>query len=148
VGNDQQYAKFCAVAGRPELASDARFARNQDRVKNRGELVPMLEALMKTRRKADWLAALEAAKVPCGAINDLGEVFADPQINARGMVTEWEHPARKDLKLVSSPIRLSVTPVRKDIAPPLLGQHTAEVLGELLKRAPDDVAALHARGVV
>ncbi len=148
VGNDQQYAKFCAVAGRPELASDARFTRNQDRVKNRAELVPVLEAVMKTQRKADWLAALEAAKVPCGAINDLGEVFADPQVQARGMVTEWQHPARKDLKLVSSPIRLSSTPVRTDMAPPLLGQHTAEVLGELLNRNLADVAALRAAGVV
>ncbi len=148
VGNDQQYAKFCAVAGRPELASDARFTRNQDRVKNRAVLVPLLEAVMKTRRKADWLAALEAAKVPCGAINDLGEVFADPQVHARGMVTDWNHPARKDLKLVSSPIRLSRTPVRTDIAPPLLGQHTAEVLGELLDRRPAEVAALQSRGIV
>lgn len=148
VGNDQQYAKFCAVAGRPELASDVRFTRNQDRVKNRAELVPMLEAVMKTRRKADWLAALESAKVPCGAINDLGEVFADPQVRARGMVTEWQHPARKDLKLVSSPIHLSRTPVRKDIAPPLLGQHTAEVLGELLRHSAAEVADLQKRGVV
>jgi crotonobetainyl-CoA:carnitine CoA-transferase CaiB-like acyl-CoA transferase len=132
VGNDSQYAKFCAVANIPELAANPLFATNRNRVQNRGQLVPMLEAVMKTRGKADWLAALEAAKVPCGAINSLAEVFADPQIEARGMVTEWKHPVKDDLKLVSSPIRLSATPVRTDLPPPLLGQHTDEVLRELL----------------
>jgi crotonobetainyl-CoA:carnitine CoA-transferase CaiB-like acyl-CoA transferase len=132
VGNDSQYAKFCAVANIPELATNPLFATNRNRVQNRGQLVPMLEAVMKTRGKADWLAALEAAKVPCGAINSLAEVFADPQIEARGMVTEWKHPVKDDLKLVSSPIRLSATPVRTDLPPPLLGQHTDEVLRELL----------------
>jgi crotonobetainyl-CoA:carnitine CoA-transferase CaiB-like acyl-CoA transferase len=132
VGNDSQYAKFCAVANIPELATNPLFATNRDRVLNRGQLVPILEAVMKTRTKADWLAALEAAKVPCGAINSLAEVFADPQIEARGMVTEWKHPVKADLKLVSSPIRMSATPVRTDLPPPLLGQHTDEVLRELL----------------
>jgi crotonobetainyl-CoA:carnitine CoA-transferase CaiB-like acyl-CoA transferase len=132
VGNDSQYAKFCQVAGRPELAVDPRFAKNQDRVRNRAVLVPMLEAVMKMRTKADWLAALEAAKVPCGAINNLAEVFADPQVAERGMVTPWEHPLQPDLRLVSSPIKLSATPVRTDLPPPLLGQHTEEVLRELL----------------
>lgn len=132
VGNDSQYAKFCAVANIPELATNPLFAKNRDRVLNRGKLVPILEAVMKTRGKADWLAALEAAKVPCGAINSLAEVFADPQIEARGMVTEWHHPVKDDLKLVSSPMRLSATPVRTDLPPPLLGQHTDEVLRELL----------------
>jgi crotonobetainyl-CoA:carnitine CoA-transferase CaiB-like acyl-CoA transferase len=132
VGNDSQYAKFCAVANIPELATNPLFATNRNRVLNRGQLVPILEAVMKTRGKADWLAALEAAKVPCGAINSLAEVFADPQIAARGMVTEWQHPVKNDLRLVSSPIRLSATPVRTDLPPPLLGQHTDEVLRELL----------------
>ena len=132
VGNDSQYAKFCAVANIPELASNPLFATNRNRVQNRAKLVPILEAVMKTRSKADWLAALEAAKVPCGAINNLAEVFADPQIAARGMVTEWQHPVKEDLKLVSSPMRLSATPVRTDLPPPLLGQHTEQVLRELL----------------
>ena len=132
VGNDSQYAKFCAVANIPELATNPLFATNRNRVLNRGQLVPILEAVMKTRGKADWLAALEAAKVPCGAINSLAEVFADPQIEARGMVTQWQHPVKADLKLVSSPIRMSATPVRTDLPPPLLGQHTEEVLRELL----------------
>ncbi len=132
VGNDSQFVKFCAVAGRPELASDPRYARNQDRVRHRAELVPLLEALMKTRTKTDWLAALEAAKVPCGAINSLAEVFADPQVQQRGMVHAWPHPLKDDLKLVASPMKLGATPVRTDLPPPLLGQHTDDVLRDLL----------------
>jgi crotonobetainyl-CoA:carnitine CoA-transferase CaiB-like acyl-CoA transferase len=142
VGNDSQYVKFCDVAGCPQLAADPRFAKNQDRVRNRAELVPQLEAVMKTRTKAHWLAALEAAKVPCGAINDLAEVFADPQVNERGMVTRWAHPLQPDLRLVSSPIKLSQTPVRAELPPPLLGQHTEQVLRELLDCGDDRIAQL------
>jgi crotonobetainyl-CoA:carnitine CoA-transferase CaiB-like acyl-CoA transferase len=142
VGNDGQYAKFCAVAGRPELASDPRYARNQDRVRNRAELVPLLEAIMKTRTKADWLAALEAAKVPCGAINNLAEVFADPQVQQRGMVTEWPHPLKDGLRLVASPMKLSATPVRTDLPPPLLGQHTTQVLRDVLNYPDEKLSEL------
>ena len=142
VGNDSQYAKFCAVAGHPELASDPRYAKNQDRVRNRAVLVPLLEAILKTRTKADWLAALEAAKVPCGAINNLAEVFADPQIEARHMVTHWQHPVKHDLRLVSSPIKLSATPVRCDLPPPLLGQHTQEVLRSVLNYSDEKLSEL------
>ncbi len=142
VGNDGQFAKFCAVAGRPDLTADPRYARNSGRVRNRGELVPVLEAIMRTRPRADWLAALEAAKVPCGAINNLGEVFADPQVQARGMVTHWAHPLHADLPLVASPLKLSATPVRTDLPPPLLGQHTAEVLREVLGWDDARLAAL------
>jgi crotonobetainyl-CoA:carnitine CoA-transferase CaiB-like acyl-CoA transferase len=142
VGNDSQYAKFCAVANIPELATNPLFATNRNRVHNRGQLVPILEAVMKTRSKADWLGALEAAKVPCGAINSLAEVFADPQIEARKMVTEWQHPVKDDLKLVSSPIRMSATPVRTDLPPPLLGQHTDEVLRELLNYSDAQLSEL------
>ena len=136
VGNDSQFRKYCEVANIPELGVNPLFALNRDRVKNRAQLVPILEAVMRTRRKADWLAALEAAKVPCGAINNLAEVFADPQIDARGMVTRWQHPHQSDLRLVSSPIKLSATPVRtpdtSGSPPPLLGQHTNEVLRSIL----------------
>jgi crotonobetainyl-CoA:carnitine CoA-transferase CaiB-like acyl-CoA transferase len=142
VGNDRQYAKFCEVAGRPELATDARFLKNQDRVRNRDVLVPILEAIMKTRGKAQWLAALEQAKVPCGAINNLDEVFADPQVRQRGMVTEWQHPLQPKLRLVSSPIKLSATPVRANRPPPMLGQHTEEVLRELLDCTDDRLSEL------
>jgi crotonobetainyl-CoA:carnitine CoA-transferase CaiB-like acyl-CoA transferase len=152
VGNDGQYAKFCEVAGRPDLASDPRFASNRQRVVHRGELVPLLEALLKTRRKADWLAALEAAKVPCGAINNLAEVFADPQVQERGMVGHWAHPVRHDLSLVASPMKLSATPVRGPdrggLPPPLLGQHTDEVLRSVLGYSQTQLDALKAQGAV
>lgn len=142
VGNDSQYVKFCKVANVPELAVNPLFAQNRDRVLNRGQLVPILEAVMKTRSKADWLAALEAAKVPCGAINNLAEVFADPQVEARNMVTHWQHPVKDDLRLVSSPIKLSATPVRADRPPPLLGQHTDEVLRSVLNYSEDKLSEL------
>jgi crotonobetainyl-CoA:carnitine CoA-transferase CaiB-like acyl-CoA transferase len=148
VGNDGQYARFCEVAGRPELASDPRFAKNQDRVRNRQVLVPMLEAIMKTRAKPQWLGALEAAKVPCGAINNLAEVFADPQVIERAMVTTWEHPLQDGLRLVSSPMKLSATPVRSERPPPLLGQHTDEVLRELLDLPQERLAQLRNRQVI
>ena len=148
VGNDGQFAKFCQVAGRPELAADARFARNQDRVRNRAVLVPMLEEVMKTRTKADWLGALEAAKVPCGAINNLAEVFADPQVQERGMVHTWDHPLSGPVKLVGSPLKLSATPVRTDAHPPLLGQDTEDVLREVLGCSDERIAGLRAAEVI
>lgn len=142
VGNDSQYAKFCTVAGHPELAADPRYVRNQDRVRNRAELVPVLERIMKTRSKADWLAALEAAKVPCGAINSIAEVFDDPQVRERGMVTTWQHPVNPGLHLVSSPIKLSATPVRTDRPPPLLGEQTEDVLRTVLGYSEARIHAL------
>jgi len=148
VGNDSQYMKFCSVANIPELGVNPLFAKNRDRVINRGQLVPILETVMKTRSKADWLAVLEAAKVPCGAINNLAEVFADPQIDARDMVTHWQHPFKNDLPLVSSPIKLSATPVRTDLPPPLLGQHTEEVLRSVLNYSDAQLAELKQKEVI
>ncbi|MBX3656300.1 MAG: CoA transferase [Ramlibacter sp.] len=148
VGNDGQFAKFCAVAGRPDLATDPRYAKNQDRVRNRAVLVPLLESVMATRGKAEWLAALEAAKVPCGAINNLAEVFADPQVQQRGMVTSWNHPVKEGLQLVASPMKLGATPVRTDLPPPLLGQHTADVLGGLLNYSDARMSELRTTGVI
>jgi len=148
VGNDSQYVKFCTVANIPELGVNPLFAKNRDRVINRGQLVPILETVMKTRSKADWLAVLEAAKVPCGAINNLAEVFADPQIAARDMVTHWQHPFKNDLPLVASPIKLSVTPVRTDLPPPLLGQNTDEVLRGVLNYSNAQLAELKQKEVI
>jgi crotonobetainyl-CoA:carnitine CoA-transferase CaiB-like acyl-CoA transferase len=148
VGNDGQFARFCEVAGRPELAKDARFARNQDRVRHRAVLVPMLEEILRSRAKADWLSALEAAKVPCGAINNIAEVFADPQVQHRDMVDTWQHPVRADLRLVASPMNLSATPVRTDLPPPLLGQHTEEVLREVLGCSDERLGELRANKTI
>ncbi|MBC7434801.1 MAG: CoA transferase [Bdellovibrionales bacterium] len=152
VGNDSQFVKFCTVAGHPELAADPLYARNQDRVRNRAVLVPLLEDLMKERTKAQWLGALEAAKVPCGAINNLAEVFADPHVQHRQMTDVWEHPFSNNLRLVASPMKLSATPVRGPFnggtAPPLLGQHTDEVLIELLNQSPASLSDLKAAKVI
>ena len=148
VGNDGQFAKFCEVAGCGELAADERFARNQNRVRHRDVLVPMLETIMKTRGKAEWLTALEAAKVPCGPINDLAEVFADPQVRYRGMVHTWHHPLAEAVDLVASPIKMSATPVRNDLPPPLLGEHTDEVLAEWLGADAARVEQLRTSGAI
>ncbi|MFN7724960.1 MAG: CaiB/BaiF CoA transferase family protein [Rubrivivax sp.] len=131
VGNDGQFERFCQVAGRPDLPQDPRFTKNADRVRHRAVLVPLLATLLKARTRGDWLQALETAKVPCGPINGLDDVFADPQVAARGMTVAVPHPHQTALELVASPMKLSATPVTVRRAPPLLGQHTAEVLAEL-----------------
>jgi crotonobetainyl-CoA:carnitine CoA-transferase CaiB-like acyl-CoA transferase len=103
---------------------------------------------MMSRPKANWLAALEAAKVPCGAINNLAEVFADPQVAARNMINTWQHPLQKDLRLVASPLKLSATPVRLDHVPPQLGQHTTELLHEVLGYKLGQIEKLKHKGVI
>ena len=142
VGNDGQFARFCAVAGCADLPQDPRFASNANRVRHRDALVPLLAERMKKRTRSDWLSALEAAKVPCGPINDLDDVFADPQVRARGMSVRVPHPHTDTLQLVASPMKLSATPVQLRRAPPLLGQHTDEVLAEL---GVDEVRRQHLR---
>jgi crotonobetainyl-CoA:carnitine CoA-transferase CaiB-like acyl-CoA transferase len=148
VGNDGQFAKFCTVAGHPEWAADPRFATNKGRVLNRTTLVPMLEAVLRTRPKADWLAALEQAKVPCGPINNLADVFADVHVQARDMVQTWHHPLNPALQLVASPLKLSATPVVAQHPPPLLGQHTREVLTDVLGLSTAHIDALAQSGVL
>lgn len=132
VGNDAQFSKFCECLGQAQWASDPRFVRNQDRVQNRDILIPLLAACLLTRRKTEWLGLLEQAKVPCGPINNLAEVFADPQVLHRQMVQTFQHPLREALPLVASPIKMSETPVRQHLPPPMLGQHTQEVLDQWL----------------
>jgi crotonobetainyl-CoA:carnitine CoA-transferase CaiB-like acyl-CoA transferase len=147
VGNDGQFERFCRVAGCEPLARDERFARNAARVRHRDALVALLEPVLRQRRRDDWLAALEAAKVPAGPINDLGQVFADPQVQARAMTVTVDHPRARRLELVASPIKLSATPARVHRAPPLLGQHTDELLDEL-GIDPDTRAAWRRAGVI
>jgi crotonobetainyl-CoA:carnitine CoA-transferase CaiB-like acyl-CoA transferase len=147
VGNDGQFERFCAVAGCPELAADGRFAKNADRVRHRDVLVPLLADRLRRRTRADWLAVLEAAKVPCGPINGLDDVFADPQVIDRGMTATMAHPHTDRLELVASPMKLSATPVQLRRPPPLLGQHTDEVLAEM-GIGPERRSALRARGVI
>ena len=147
VGNDGQFARFCAVAGCSELAVDERFARNAGRVRHREILVPMLAARLKLKPRAEWLAALEAAKVPAGPINDLAEVFADPHVRSRDMTVEMAHPVAGAVRLVASPMKLAATPVRYRRTPPELGADTDAVLAEIGLDAAA-VAALRASGAI
>jgi len=147
VGNDTQFARFCAVAGCAELAGDDRFARNAGRVRHRAVLVPLLAARLKLRPRAAWLADLEAAKVPCGPINDLAEVFADPHVRERDMTVEMPHPLAGSVRVVASPMKLAATPVRYRRPPPLLGADTEAVLAELGFDAAA-IARLRARGAI
>jgi formyl-CoA transferase len=148
VGNDGQYAKFCDVAGRPDLATDARFARNADRVRNRKLLVPMLEPLVRARPVAFWIGKLEAAGVPCGPINSIAQALADPQIVARGLQFSLPHAVAGAVPLVGTPVKMSATPPAYERAPPRLGEHTDEVLLELAGATPEQIAALRGAGTV
>jgi crotonobetainyl-CoA:carnitine CoA-transferase CaiB-like acyl-CoA transferase len=128
VGNDGQFARLCAAIGLPELAADARFANNIGRVAHRVELIRRLRECTLKRTTDEWVAALEAAEVPCGPINNLARVFDDPQVRFRGLKIEVEHATAGPIPLVANPIKLSATPVEYRSAPPTLGQHTREVL--------------------
>ncbi|PAU88249.1 CoA transferase [Pseudomonas sp. WN033] len=132
VGNDGQFRKFCEVAGHPEWAEDPRFVSNAARVAHRAELIPLIRQVTVFRTTAEWVALLEQAGVPCGPINDLAAVFADPQVQARQLKVTLEHPLAGQVDLVANPIRLSRTPAEYRAAPPLLGQHTREVLADWL----------------
>ncbi len=147
IGNDRQYGRFCEVAGRSELIADPRFAGNAERVANRDELMRIINGITRTRDSADWIAALEAVQVPCGPINSLDQVFDDPQVQHRGMRIELAHPLAGTVPLTASPLRLSETPVEYRRAPPLLGEHTREVLCGLLERDAAAVDDLMARGI-
>ncbi|KVQ16463.1 CoA-transferase [Burkholderia ubonensis] len=148
VGNDGQFRKFVEAGGRPELADDERFATNPARVRHRDTLVPILADMVRTLDKNTWIAALEAAGVPCGPINDLEEVFDDEQVVARGMQVELPHPCGANVKLVRNPIRMSATPPDARSAPPLLGAHTDAVLRELLGYDDERIAALKAKQAI
>ena len=148
VGNDAQFARFCAAAGEPELAADERHATNRSRVANRRELVPRVAARLRERTTADWLTVLRAAQVPCGPINDLAQVFEDPQVRHRGLRLDLPHPLAGSVPGVRNPVRFGRTAVAYDRPPPPLGADTAEVLGTRLGLGADDLAALRAQGVV
>ncbi len=147
-GNDNLFGKFCSVAGCEALAQDPRFAKNGDRVKNRELLVPVLAELFGKRSTADWVRSLEAAGVPCGPINTLAQAFAEPQAEARGMKITLPHPVAGEVPLIGSPMKCSVTPVRHELAPPVLGQHSEEVLRGLLGMSAEDISRLRAAGAI
>ncbi|MEE4715839.1 CaiB/BaiF CoA-transferase family protein [Pseudomonas alliivorans] len=148
VGNDSQFRKFAEVAGQSQWATDPRFLTNKLRVANRGELIPLIRQATVFKTTAQWVGELEAAGVPCGPVNDLAQVFADPQVLARGLAIELPHALGGRVAQVASPIRLSETPVEYRRAPPLLGEHTFEVLQVLLGMSEGEVAALKGAGVL
>ncbi|WP_277186513.1 CaiB/BaiF CoA-transferase family protein [Caballeronia sp. BR00000012568055] len=148
VGNDGQFRKFVEAGGRAELADDARFATNPSRVRNRDILVPILADMVRLKGKREWLAALESASVPCGPINDLGEVFDDPHVIARGMKLDMPHPAGGEVHLAANPIRMSETPVEARAHPPMLGEHTFDVLSTLLGYDEPKLRALREAKIV
>ena len=148
VGNDAQFARFCQVAGRPELAADPRFASNPKRVENRSLLIPILQELFGARSCDEWLSALEAVKVPCGPINSIDAVFDDPQVKARGMRIDPIDSAGAQAAGVACPIRYSATPLTYELGPPALGEHSEEILREELDISPEGIDALRKLGVI
>lgn len=142
VGNDEQYRRFCELAGRSELHRDERFTRNSDRVRNRETLVPLIAELIAQHPAAWWLEALERAGVPCGPINDLRQVFDNEQVRARGLRIEIEREDAGAVPLVGSPLKMSATPPSYRLPPPRLGEHTEQVLRELLGYDDDAIAAV------
>ena len=148
VGNDAQFQRFCEVAGHPGWSLDPRFASNQQRVAHRAELIPLIRQVTVFRTTAEWVGQLEAVGVPCGPVNDLQQVFADPQVIARGLRLQLPHPLAGCTPLVASPLRLSASPVEYRQAPPLLGEHTELILAEILGLNPEQIAALRDQGVI
>ncbi|MFA0920204.1 CaiB/BaiF CoA transferase family protein [Pseudomonas tremae] len=148
VGNDRQFRKFAGVAGQPQWADDPRFVTNKLRVAHRAELIPLIRQATVFKPTGWWVAELERAGVPCGPVNDLAQVFADPQVVARGLAIELPHALGGRVAQVASPIRLSETPVEYRRAPPLLGEHTDQVLQALLGMSSEEVASLRADGVL
>ncbi len=147
-GNDNLYRRFCEAAGCPELAADPRYATNSKRVENRAELTRVLQDVFAKKTTKEWVALLEAAGVPNGPINNVAQVFEEPQVKARGIRLKLDHPAAGALDSVASPMRFSATPLAFERAPPLLGQHTDEILRELLGKSDAELAKLRADGVV
>ncbi len=142
VGNDGQFQRMCEIGGRASLGADPRFARNSDRVRNREALIPLVAEMIAERTMNEWISAFEAAGVPCGPINDLAQVFETPQVQARALRVDIEREDAGPVPLVGSPIKFSATPVRYDLPPPRLGEHTAEVLREVAGYDDDRLAPL------
>jgi crotonobetainyl-CoA:carnitine CoA-transferase CaiB-like acyl-CoA transferase len=148
VANDRQFASFAKAAGMGDLARDPRFASNAERVAHRAVLIALIEPVMRRHGVEHWIRVLEAANVPCGAINRIDQVFADPQAVARGLTVAMQHATAGAMNLVASPLRLSATPPEYRFAPPLLGEHTEEILEGLLAIPSEEIEVLRAKGVV
>lgn len=148
VGNDAQFSRFCSVAGCSELADDERFRTNADRVRNRAVLIPFIMEALKRHSSAEWISAFEEAGVPCGPINTIAEVFANPQIQSRDMCVEVPHKVAGKIPLVGSPMKFSRSALNDRLPPPQLGEHNDEVLAGMLGLAGDELERLRAAGII
>jgi crotonobetainyl-CoA:carnitine CoA-transferase CaiB-like acyl-CoA transferase len=148
IANDGQFRRFCKAAGLEHLGSDPRYATNAERVGHRDELIAQLRQVFTTRNNVEWIGALEAANVPCGPINRVDEVFADPQAKARALTISMPHTGSGNLDLVASPLRLEKTPPEYRHAPPLLGQHTGEILSDILGLDAEEIETLRKTHII
>ncbi|MEE8366327.1 MAG: CaiB/BaiF CoA-transferase family protein [Gammaproteobacteria bacterium] len=148
IGNDTQFERFCSLAEKPELASDQRFQNNSARVQNRDALIPQVSEIMRTRTTDWWLDQLNRKGIPCGPINNLDQVFANPQVQHRGMQLELDHPGAGKVASVANPIQFSDTPIEYRQAPPMLGQHTDQVLSEVLGLDSNQIRRLRAEEII
>ncbi len=148
VGNESLWDKFCSAIGQPELRDNPKFATNKDRVVNRSEIVSHLQELFLTDTKENWIKLFEDAGIPCGPVMNFEEIFKDPHVLAREQLVEVEHPTAGKIKMTGIPIKFSATPGEVRTAPPLLGEHTDEVLKTNLNINEDEIARLKASGVI
>ena len=150
MGNDEQFRRFCEIAECDELVKDPRFETNEMRVRNRDKLAEILNPIVAARPSAFWLKELQARNIGCGPINNLEQVFNDPQVIAREMVHEMRHSANggTNARLLASPIKMSETPVTYRHAPPLLGEHTVEVMSDILGLDDSEIGKLSDLGVI
>jgi len=148
IGNDGQFQRFCAAAGLEALAEDARYRTNAARIINRETLIPRIAEALRKRTSSDWIALLESKAVPCGPINTIDQVFADPQVQARGMRRVLNHETAGPLPVVANPVRMATHDTTSAKAPPMLGESTDTVLSGVLGLSADEIAALRAEGIV
>jgi crotonobetainyl-CoA:carnitine CoA-transferase CaiB-like acyl-CoA transferase len=148
VGNDRQFAQLCALLDRPDLKDDPRYSTNPARVQNRDSLIPTLQAIFARRPAAEWVAALLAADIPSGPINDLPAILADPHIQARGLVYESALSPQDALHLIGPPVPLTGTPAQVRLPPPRLGEHTDSILREMLHVDDATLAHYRATGII
>jgi crotonobetainyl-CoA:carnitine CoA-transferase CaiB-like acyl-CoA transferase len=148
VGNDLQFQRLCKALGLEPLLTDARFASNPARVQNREALIEKLQVVIRTRSSSEWMAVLREAQVPCGPVQSIDEVFNDPQIKARDMIVNVEHPVLGEVPTIANPIKYSLTPLEYKAAPPMLGEHTESVLAEYLGIDAAQMTGLKSRGAI
>lgn len=148
VGNDRQFANFCRATGLEELLDDERFTSHSSRIIHRQDLVPIVAKALAEKDSEFWVTALEHVGVPCGPVNDLKAVFKDVQVQARNLKVQLPHPAAGNVDLIANPIKFSKTPVSYRLAPPLLGQHTHEILAEKLGLTAKEIEDLQSKNII